>query len=59
MFVTVLFVVIWYINVKNNYESQLRLESGRRLPTNREDLHSLLDHNFDKTLLAIPVFGVS
>lgn len=58
LFITALFVIIWYINIKNNYESQLRLEAGRKLPTNKQDLSSLLDHNFDKTLLAIPVFGV-
>ena len=58
LFITVLFIIIWYINVKNNYESQLKLEAGKKLPTNKQDLSSLLDHNFDKTLLAIPVFGV-
>ena len=58
LFITALFIIIWYINIKNNYESQLRLEAGRKLPTNKQDLSSLLDHNFDKTLLAIPVFGV-
>lgn len=58
LFITALFIIIWYFNVKNNYESQLRLEAGKKLPTNKQDLASLLDHNFDKTLLAIPVFGV-
>lgn len=58
LFITALFIIIWYINIKNNYESQLRLETGKKLPTNKQDLSSLLDHNFDKTLLAIPVFGV-
>jgi len=58
IFITCLFIVIWYINIKNNYESQKILEAGRTLPTNKQDLHSLLDHNFDKTLLAIPVLGV-
>lgn len=58
LFITALFIIIWYINVKNNYESQLKLEAGKKLPTNKQDLSSLLDHNFDKTLLAIPVLGV-
>lgn len=58
LFITCLFIIIWYINVKNNYESQKALEAGRTLPTNRQDLHSLLDRNFDKTLLTIPVLGV-
>ncbi len=58
LFITVLFIIIWYINVKNNYESQLKLEAGKELPSNKQDLSSLLDHNFDKTLLSIPVLGV-
>ncbi len=58
IFITVLFIIIWYINIKNNYESQLKLEAGKKLPTNKQDLSSLLDHNFDKTLLIIPVLGV-
>lgn len=48
IFITVLFIIIWYINIKNNYESQLKLEAGKKLPTNKQDLSSLLDHNFDK-----------
>ena len=31
---------------------------GKRLPSNGQDLHSLLDHNFDKTLLALPCLGI-
>lgn len=59
IFVTFAFIFIWRLNVKNNFESQKRLESGKKLPTVREDLHTLVDHNFDKTLLALPVLGVT
>ena len=52
------FILVWRMNVRDNRKSQLILESGKALPTNRQDLHSLLDHNFDKTLLALPCLGI-
>ncbi len=51
-------ILMWRINVKQNREADLLVKTGKRLPTNREDLHSLLDKNFDKTLLALPVLGI-
>lgn len=58
IFITFAFLFVWRLNVRNNWESQKRLAEGKKLPTSREDLHTLLDHNFDKTLLALPVAGV-
>ncbi|MBQ9661532.1 MAG: sugar ABC transporter permease [Oscillospiraceae bacterium] len=51
-------IFLWRVNVKQNREAEKRLKLGKRLPTNREDLASLFDKNFDKTLLALPVTGI-
>jgi len=52
------FILLWRINVKVNRNAELMLAAGKKLPTNRQDLHSLLDEHFDKTLLAIPMLGI-
>lgn len=52
------FILLWRINVRQNRERQILLEQGKKLATTKQDLHSLLDENFDKTLLALPFVGV-
>ena len=52
------FIYVWRLNIRENKREQDRLRAGRDLGTNRQFLASLLDENFDKTLLAIPVLGV-
>ena len=51
-------IYLWRLNIRQNREAELRLKRGKRLPTNGEDLASLFDKNFDKTLLALPVLGI-
>ncbi len=58
IFVIALFVLLWRANVKSNRANELRLKAGKPLATNTEDLKSLLDHNFDKTLLTLPMLGI-
>ncbi len=53
-----LLIVVWRINVKENYEEEKILKQGKQLPTNKKVLGSLLDENFHKTLLALPVTGI-
>ncbi|MCM1105527.1 MAG: sugar ABC transporter permease [Blautia sp.] len=52
------FILLWRMNVRENRKEELRLKEGHPLPTNRQDFHSLLDSNFDKTLLALPCIGI-
>lgn len=52
------FILVWRMNVRENRKEELLLKTGKKFPTTREDLHSLLDANFDKTLMALPVLGV-
>lgn len=58
--ITAVFLVIllWRINLKQNMKTDKLIREGRPVPTNRQDLHSLIDSNFDKTLLALPVIGI-
>ena len=53
-----LFLFIWRMNVRENQNEEKLLAAGKSLGTMKQDLHSLLDSNFDKTLLALPVLGV-
>lgn len=52
------FIFVWRLNVRQNRDAQLLLAKGKKLPTTKQDLHSLLDENFDKTLLALPLLGI-
>lgn len=46
------------MNVRQNKNAEIMLKEGKKLPTVKQDLMSLLDEHFDKTLLALPVLGV-
>ncbi len=52
------FILLWRINIRENRKEELLLKEGKTLPTMKQDFHSLLDSNFDKTLLALPVLGI-
>ncbi len=58
LFVILFFILLWYINIKDNVKSQEMLAAGKKLPTNKEVFASLFDKHFDKTLLALPVTGI-
>ena len=55
---TVLFIFIWRINVRQNKLGQEALAEGKKLPTVKQDFMSLFDEHFDKTLLALPMLGI-
>ncbi|MCM1183929.1 MAG: sugar ABC transporter permease [Roseburia sp.] len=52
------FIFVWRLNVRQNRDAERLLAQGKKLPTVKQDLLSLLDEHFDKTLLALPVLGV-
>ncbi len=54
----VMLIVIWRMNVKENFLEENLLREGKTLPDNRKTLRSLLDENFHITLLSIPVLGI-
>lgn len=51
-------ILIWRINLRQNRNADLMQKAGKALPTNAMDLHSIIDENFDKTILALPVLGI-
>ena len=54
IFVIFAFIFLWRVNIRQNRQIQTYLAQGRKLPTSKEDLYSLINENFDKTLLALP-----
>lgn len=53
-----IFLFVWRMNVRENRNEEKLLAAGKPLSTARKDLYSLLDSQFDKTLLALPVLGI-
>lgn len=53
-----IFLYVWRLNVRQNKIGEAMLKQGKTLPSVKQDFMSLLDKNFDKTLLALPMLGV-
>ena len=51
-------IATWRMNVKQNKILEEILASGKKIKSNKEDLRSLVDDQFHKTLLALPVLGI-
>lgn len=56
--IVIAFIFVWRMNVRQNRDGQRALAQGKKLPTVKQDLMSLLDEHFDKTLLALPTLGI-
>ncbi|MGN0506387.1 MAG: carbohydrate ABC transporter permease [Lachnospiraceae bacterium] len=52
------FVYTWRINIKQNRISEEILARGKKLTSAKQDLKALLDDQFHKTLLALPMTGI-
>ena len=59
IFFILAFIYTWRLNVKQNKLAQKYLADGKKLKTAKQDLHDMLDSQFHKTLLALPVLGVT
>ncbi len=55
---SLLFLVVWAMQVKGSYENDVRLQNGESLPTFREDIRALIDERFYIPLLALPFLGL-
>ena len=58
LFFIVAFIYTWRLNVKQNKISEDILRSGKKLKSSGDDLRSLVDEQFYKTLLALPLLGI-
>lgn len=59
LFFVVAYGYTWWQSIRQSAISQNILASGGKLKTARDDLHSLADEQFHKSLLALPVLGVT
>ena len=58
IFFVLAFIYTWRVNVKQNKLAEQYLKSGKKLKTAKQDMASLLDDQFHKTLLALPTLGL-
>ncbi len=52
------FLYTWRLNIKQNKLAEEIIKSGKKIKSGKEDLQSLLDDQFHKTLLALPLTGI-
>ena len=52
------FVFSWYLNIKQNAIAEEILAKGKPLKSGKQDVQSLVDDQFHKTLLALPTLGI-
>ena len=58
VFFIIAFIYTWRLNVKQNRISEDILRAGGKLKRSGDDLRSLVDEQFYKTLLALPLTGI-
>ncbi len=58
LFFIVAFIYTWRLNIKQNKLCEQIIRSGKKLKSGKDDLRSLVDDQFHKTLLALPVTGI-
>ena len=58
IFFIIAFIYTWRANVRQNQIAEKILASGKKLKSGKEDLRSLVDDQFHKTLLALPLTGI-
>ena len=58
IFFIIAFIYTWRVNVKQNKIAEEILKSGKKLKSGKDDLRSLVDDQFHKTLLALPLTGI-
>ncbi len=58
IFFIVAFIYTWRLNVKQNKIMEQILKKGGKLKSDKDDLKSMVDEQFYKTLLALPLTGI-
>ncbi len=59
IFFIIAFIYTWRVNIKQNMLAERILKSGKKLKSGKDDLRSLVDDQFHRTLLALPVTGIT
>ena len=52
------FIYTWRLNIKQNKIAETIIRSGKKLKSGKDELRSLVDDQFHKTLLALPITGI-
>ena len=58
LFFIVAFLYTWRVNIRQNKIAEQIIRSGKKLKSGKDDLRSLVDDQFHKTLLALPLTGI-
>ena len=58
IFFIIAFIYTWRLNVRQNKIAEEILKTGKPLKSGKQDLQSMVDDNFHKTLLALPLLGI-
>ena len=53
------FLFTWALNIKAGYDAQEKEACGKKVNKFKDDLRSLVDENFYKTLLTLPAIGIT
>ncbi|MBP3856273.1 MAG: sugar ABC transporter permease [Ruminiclostridium sp.] len=59
IFIIIGFLWTWYTNIKQNYTAQKLIQKGVRPKAFKDDIKSLADEQYYKTLLAVPLLGIT
>ena len=58
VFFIIAFIYTWRLNIRQNRIAEDILRTGKPLKSGKDDLRSLVDDQFHKTLLALPLLGI-
>ncbi len=53
------FIFVWRMSFHQSYENDQLLAKGKKVPKFKDDLREIVDAKFHKTLLTIPIIGIS
>ena len=59
IFFVVALIYSWILNIKQNKIAEQIIASGKPLKSGKQDVQSLVDDQFHKTLLALPLLGIT
>ena len=58
IFFIIAFIYTWRVNIRQNKMAEKILASGKKLKSSKDDLRSMVDESFHKTLLSLPITGI-
>lgn len=59
IFFIIAFIYTWALNIRQAKTGEDIIKSGKKIKSGKEDVQSLLDDQFHKTLLALPLTGIT